>query len=110
MNTRDYLKADMQKVFKNTDEFAEEVTINGVTILAVTDGELLHKRTRQDYGDIAVGDLLLQITETEWGKVPSVSHPPRTQEAVNINGIPSTIVIAGGNMGVFDITFQYNGG
>lgn len=107
MSAKDYFRADIASVYQNTEEFAETVKINGIEILAIPDGELLQQRTRQNYGNIAVGDVLLHIAETEWDKIPSVSRPPKAEEAVNLNGIPSVISIVSENMGVYDVTFQY---
>lgn len=108
MSAKDYFGADIASVFQNAGEFAETVKINGADILAVPDGELLQQRTRQNYGNIAVGDVLLHIAETEWDKIPCVSHPPKAEDAVNLNGTPSVISIVSENMGVYDVTFQYH--
>lgn len=69
MSAKDYFRADIASVYQNTEEFAETVKINGIEILAIPDGELLQQRTRQNYGNIAVGDVLLHIAETEWDKI-----------------------------------------
>ena len=108
MGFRDHVAKDMANIM-NTNEFAETVVINGTSIDAIEDGDDLQKRIRTDYEGMMVGDLLLHVTESEWEKVPRVSHPPRQGEAVNIKNRPATVFTSSRTMGMLDIVFQYKG-
>lgn len=106
MSFKDQIKKDLTNVFVRQDEFAEIFIVNGVSISAIEDGDDLVKRIRTDYGGIAVGDLLLHVTEAEWAKVPKIRHPPIQGEVVNINNTPMTVFTCSRDMGMLDIIFQ----
>ena len=55
------------------------------------------------------GDALFFISADEWAKVPRVSHPPRTDEAILIDGRHATITVVQENAGLYDITISYAG-
>lgn len=107
---KELLRADISQVFIDTEEHGELATINGVQVPVVFDADKLNYRIQQNYNNLIIGDELFFIEDTQWAKVPMVSHPPRTDEAIMINGKHATITMVQQNAGIYDITITYTGG
>lgn len=106
---KDYLHSDIPNVFVDITEHGDVANINGVNVNVVWDGDTLNYRVRTDYQGLILGDALFFISADEWAKVPRVSHPPRTDEAILIDGRHATITMVQENAGVYDITITYAG-
>ena len=106
---KEWMHQDISQVFIDTEEHGDMATINGVQVPVVWDGDELNYRIRADYQGLILGDALFYISADSWELVPQVSHPPRTDEAILINGRHATITIAQENAGMYDITIAYAG-
>ena len=84
-------------------------TINGVEVPVVWDGDTLNYRIRANYQGLVLGDALFYISAHDWEKVPRVSHPPRADEAIQINGRNATLTVVQEHAGLYDITIAYAG-
>ena len=106
---KDYLHSDIPNVFVDITEHGDVANINGVDVNVVWDGDELNYRIRADYQGLLVGDALFYISAESWEQVPEVRHPPRTDEAILIDGRHATITMVQENAGVYDITITYAG-
>lgn len=106
---KDYLHSDIPNVFVDITEHGDVATINGAQVPVVWDGDELNYRIRTDYQGLLVGDALFYISAESWEQVPDVRHPPRTDEAILIDGRHATITMVQENAGVYDITITYAG-
>ena len=106
---KDYLHSDIPNVFVDITEHGDVANINGVDVNVVWDGDELNYRIRADYQGLLVGDALFYISAESWEQVPDVRHPPRTDEAILIDGRHATITMVQENAGVYDITITYAG-
>lgn len=109
MTFKELMSQDIEKVFVNTSEHGEKVNINGVDVDIVWDNETLNYRIQNDYQGLVVGDALFFISAKEWAKIPRVSNPPKTNEAILIAGCKATITLVSSNSGLYDITITYAG-
>ena len=109
MTFREQMSRDIAKVFVNTSEHGEKVNINGVDADIVWDNETLNYRIQNDYQGLVLGDALFFISVEEWAKIPRVSNPPKTNEAILIAGCKATITLVSSNTGLYDITITYAG-
>lgn len=109
MTFKERMFDDISKVFVNTSEFGEKVNINGVDVEIVWDNETLNYRIQNDYQGLVLGDALFFISAEEWAKIPRVSNPPKTNEAVLIAGCKATITLVSSNTALYDITITYAG-
>ena len=106
---KDFMASDISKVFVNVEEHGDMATINGVGVPVVWDGDTLNYRIRSDYNGLILGDALFYVSAADWAQVPKVSHPPRTDETIMIDGRHATITVAQENAGLYDITIAYAG-
>lgn len=106
---KDYLHSDIPDVFVDITEHGDVANINGVDVNVVWDGDTLNYRVRTDYQGLILGDALFFISADEWAKVPRVSYPPRTDEAILIDGRHATLTVVQENAGLYDITINYAG-
>ena len=83
---KEWMERDISAVFVDVEEHGDMATINGVEVPVVWDGDTLNYRIRANYQGLILGDALFYISAKEWEKVPRVSHPPRTDEAILIDG------------------------
>lgn len=108
-NFKHYLYSDIPNVFVNIEEHGDVAQINGVSINLVWDGDTLEYKIKKDYPGLILGDVLFFISVDEWEKVPKVSHPPKSDEAILIDGRHATITNVKENAGLYEITIAYSG-
>lgn len=106
---KEWMHQDISQVFIDVEEHGDLATINGVEVPVVWDGDTLNYRIRANYQGLILGDALFYISAKEWEKVPRVSHPPRTDEAILIDGRHATLTVVQENAGLYDITIAYAG-
>lgn len=106
---KDWMASDISQVFIDVEEHGDMATINGAEVPVVWDGDELNYRIRNDYQGLLVGDALFYISAESWEQVPNVRHPPRTDEAIFIDGRHATITVVQENAGMYDITIHYAG-
>ena len=107
---KDYVADDIKNTFFDLGEFAEEVEINGAKVLVVEDSERLDYKIKKDYEGLIIGDVLFYISTEEYSKIPRVRSIPTTNQAINYNGKPCTIINANKESGVYEIILQSVGG
>lgn len=110
MNFKEYVANDIVNTFVNNDEFAVDAKINGVVVNVIEDSNQLEYRIKENYGGLIIGDVLFFISEEEYAKIPRVTNPPNTNQAINYNGKPATIVDVGRYDGMYEIILQNAGG
>lgn len=98
---KDYIKSDLANTFFNSDEFAEEVTIDGKKHKVVIDDDRLQRRAA-DYGGIATGMILYFIPVSALSKKPSIG-------SVQIfNNRQMFVEDVKENLGVYEILLNQN--
>ena len=106
---KEYIKNDIEK-FINTNEFADDISINGVVVKAIIDNDKLLYRIKRDFDGLVVGDVLFYISETELAKIPALNKNPfKSNQAINYKGIPSTITSVSEQDGIYEVIIQYGG-
>lgn len=98
MAFKDFVDADMDKVFLNEDEFAEIINIDGVPIRAVK----TKNKAVLEQGTSIFTDLLSCKTVD----LPFEVHK---DDILDINGIMQVVVDVSESMGITDITLRRNG-
>ena len=107
---KEYIKKDIDTVFKNEKEFSETVTINGVSVIVNIDNDRLSQKTFNDFDGVVMGDILFFITPDEFKKIPNVRKAPKVNDAIMFNGKPCVVTNAVDNTGIYEITLQFSGG
>lgn len=110
MNFKEHIIDDIEKTFVNLEEFAEEKTINGVTVVVVEDSDELEYRIKADYNGLIIGDVLFFISFTEYEKIPRVNKIPCSNMAIKYDGIPCTVMQVNKLDGMWEIILQTAGG
>ena len=105
---KDYLQQDMD-TFINPDEFADSITINGASVVAVVDNDKLQYRISKDNAGLITGDKLIFISSAEYDKIPKAGHPPKVGDALLFNSKPVTITDVADDCGVYEIILQTAG-
>jgi hypothetical protein len=106
---KDYLQADIDKVFINTQEYAEPVFINGVSVNIVQDKEQLEYKLSKDTRGLINGNMLFSISETEYCKIPKVNKIPRAGDVIMYDSKPATICDVSYNAGLYQIIIESAG-
>lgn len=106
---KDHIAADIGKAFIDTTEHGSTASINGANISIVQDNDRLEYRLMRDTAGLLRGDILFYISKTEFAKIPKVTSPPRTGEAVIYNGKPATMTSVVSNVGVYEIVLEFAG-
>ena len=107
---KEYIKNDINNVFKNEKEFSETVTINGVSVIVNIDNDRLSQKTFNDFDGVVIGDILFFIAPDEFKKIPNVRNTPRVNDAIMFDNKPCIVTNVVDNMGLYEITLQYSGG
>lgn len=101
---KDAVAADIKRVFINPLEFADAHEINGQTVQAVIDSDVLKERqtpTATDYAEgVMMGELLVYVSYDDIGRRPVRG------EQMTIDGVIYYVVESVVNMGVLEITVQ----
>ncbi|MBP1924597.1 hypothetical protein J2Z76_000450 [Sedimentibacter acidaminivorans] len=75
MNFKDVIAADIDNVFFNSNEFAEEITIDGTKTNIVMDSDLLKELQLSNGGEgLANSELLFHVKKNDLKFSPFVGH------------------------------------
>lgn len=107
---KEYIKKDINNVFKNEKEFSETVTINGVSVIINIDNDRLSQKTFKDFDGVVIGDILFFIAPDEFKKIPNVRKAPKVNDAIMFDNKPCIVTNVVDNMGMYEVTLQYSGG
>lgn len=61
MNFKEQINQDLNNVFFNSNEFAEQHTINGIQVEVIVDNDRLKERSKKEYDGLYIGELLFFI-------------------------------------------------
>lgn len=104
---RDMVANDIDKVFLNTSEFADEVRINGKRLKVVVDNEKLsHQKNLQEL-DGVVGDIFYYVSKQAW--IDTFQELPLANDVQEFNRLPCTVINVGDTNGMLGITLAYRG-
>ena len=106
---KEYIGKDLE-VFINSDEFAENVVVNGQTVKVMIDNDRLSQKIVKEYDGMVIGDILFFISKEEYEKIHHVSGKPKPNEAIVFDGKPCVIVSVTHNLGLMEFVLQYAGG
>lgn len=73
MGFKETLKYDLNKVFFNMDEFAEEYTWDKGKITAIVDDDDLIKKYSSEFEALSQGSHLIYVAESQFSKHPNVN-------------------------------------
>lgn len=111
---KEYIKKDINNVFKNEKEFSETVTINGVSVIINIDNDRLSQKTFKYFdgvvNGVVIGDILFFIAPDEFKKIPNVRKAPKVNDAIMFDNKPCIVTNVVENMGMYEVTLQYSGG
>lgn len=102
---KDIIANDIEKVFLNLSEFADEALIDGKTIKVVIDNDAKTYESNKEEMERSVGNILIYANKETWLNTFGVL--PRTYDAIMFNNIPCTIVRQTERNGVLTLTLDY---
>jgi len=102
MNLKDQLFTDIDDVFLCTDEFAEEVTINGITLKCVPDDDVLTENSNAAARGTFQGERLIFV------KASDLPGRPAVDSRVTYQGEPYFVKNCIENFGMFEIRIGAN--
>jgi hypothetical protein len=74
MGFKDMAMDDLNKVFFNIDEFAEECTWNKTKIVAVVDDDSLIRKYSAEFSSLSQGSHLIYVAENQFTKAPFINE------------------------------------
>ena len=104
---KDIVANDINKVFLNTEEYADQARINGKLINVVIDNKHLNYQHTQQELDGLVGDIFYFVSKAEWLK--TFNSLPKAFDAQQFNKLSCTVIKVGDTNGMLDITLAYRG-
>jgi hypothetical protein len=102
MPLRETIFADIDAVFLNTGEFAEEVTINGITLKCVPDEDDLTERQNP----AALGTY--RGEKTVFVKAADLPGKPSVESRITFRGEPHFLVFCQENFGMYELRLTSN--
>ncbi|MBO5968605.1 MAG: hypothetical protein J6S14_08930 [Clostridia bacterium] len=102
MGFKDQVRADLDAVFLNLDEFAELHRVEGVKIAVVVDNDQLNKLKKGQIIGLVEADILLMGKESDF---PDDLDPGRL---LNFDGREMLIVNSGKDMGMVEVALSQN--
>lgn len=105
MSFKDVLAADIANVFLNIDEFAEVHNINGETVPAIVDTDVLKQRSNrqsQNFDGIYKGEVVVFVATTSLVKRPVHGQPLR------LDGRLYVVSACAESNGMLEITLEAN--
>ncbi len=104
---KDHIANDIEKVFLNLSEFADEVIIDGERIKVVIDNEARSYEGNVEEMERTVGNILIFVSKETWRN--TYGRLPKAYDALMFNNVPCTIVRSSERNGVLSITLDYGG-
>lgn len=102
MSFKDQIALDLDNVFFNLDEFAEEHRIEGAVIPVVCDNDQLNKLKKGQIIGLVEADMLIMAKEMD---LPKNLDPGRL---LNVDGREMIIVNSGRDMGLAEVALRQN--
>lgn len=104
---KDHIANDIEKVFLNLSEFADEAFIDGQYIKVVIDSEARSYEGNTDEMERTVGNILIFVNKETWRN--TYGKLPKAYDALMFNNTPCTVVRSSERNGVLSITLDYGG-
>ena len=98
---------DIEDVFLNLSEFADDANINGKMIKVVIDSEARTYEPNIEEMERTIGNILFYVNKETWKKTYGVL--PKAQDALMFNNIPCVVVRAHERNGMIGVTLDYGG-
>ena len=102
---KDHIADDIEKVFLNLSEFADEVMIDGKKIKIVIDNDAKTYASSAEEMERSVGNILIYANKETWKN--TYGQLPRAFDAIMFNNTPCVIVRAVERNGVLTLTLDY---
>jgi len=102
MSFKDQAYADIDNVFLNTDEFAYDVTINGIELKCVPDDDVLSERTDERAVGTYRGEHLLFV------KAADLPGKPSVESRIVFQGEPYFLLGCREDMGMYELRIGSN--
>jgi hypothetical protein len=102
---KDHIANDIERTFLNSNEFAEEVNIDGKPIKVVLDNEAADYKGNRDEMERGIGNILLYVNKETW--LNTYGREPLAYDALSFNRIPCTIMRVTERNGMYSITLDY---
>lgn len=104
---KDILANDIDRVFLNQFEFADEELIDGKLIKVVIDDEARTHESVSEELERGVGNILLFAKKDEWNEI--YGKLPQAYDALMFNNQPCTIARVSERHGMLSISLNYGG-
>lgn len=98
---------DIEDVFLNLSEFADDANINGKKIKIVIDSEARTYEPNIEEMESSVGNILFYVSKETWKNTYGVL--PQEHDALMFNNIPCVVVRSHERNGMLGITLDYRG-
>ena len=102
---KDHIANDIERTFLNSNEFAEEVNIDGKLIKVVLDNEATDYKGNRDEMERSIGNILLYVNKETW--LNTYGREPLAYGALSFNRVPCTIMRVTERNGMYSITLDY---
>ena len=102
---KDYIADDIEKVFLNLSEFADEVLIDGKRIKVVLDNESRSYKSNVEEMERSVGNIMIFANKETWQN--TFNRLPQAFDALMFNNRPCTVIRATERNGMLNITLDY---
>lgn len=102
-----HIANDIEKVFLNPNEFADDVLINGKYIKVVVDNDQRAYSGVREEMDRGVGNILLFANKETWRN--TYGSIVRDNDALMFNSLPCTVMRVTDRNGVLSINLEYGG-
>jgi len=98
---KDHLQSDIS-VFSNADEFAETLIVNGTTMIAILDKNIIGtmSKTNNDRSVLNKNNVLMLVSATEYGDLPV------TDMRISIGDDKYCVVSAEDENGMYEIELE----
>lgn len=104
MNFKEMIHKDLQHVFFNTNEFAEQHTLNSISVEVIIDNDRLKERSKKEYDGLYIGELLFFI--------PVEKTPIKLKQDMPLvfDGKQTYIFSLREDMGMYEVILNRNSG
>lgn len=104
---KDCIANDIERVFLNAEEFADEVIIDGRKIKVVVDNDVKTYEGNRDEMERGVGNILLFANKETWKN--TYGKLPMQYDALMFNKITCTVMRVTDRNGMLTISLDYGG-
>lgn len=100
MNFKDFLEADIQNTFINSDEFAESIDIDGETVNVVIDNDKLQEIKLKDKEGLHKAELLFYVSKKE------MPFYPRSGQRFTFDDVSYYVTDVIDDLGMFEVSAE----